>query len=128
MTQEKPEFLSILISRFVVEKKTEVSQVLMDGVYSEKSPLFLLRGQIWEQVVPPRILTELEFYSMIIWNCQKVNQSNSALKPLSRLHNVPKGAFVWDILIFQAFGTFMFTGESHGPCLNLKTLVNIEGI
>ena len=56
------EFLSILISRFVVEKKTQVSQVLMDGVYSEKSPLFLLRGQIWEQVVLPRIMTELEFY------------------------------------------------------------------
>ena len=48
--------------RFVVEKKTQVSQVLMDGVYSEKSPLFLLRGQIWEQVVLPRIMTELEFY------------------------------------------------------------------
>ena len=56
------EFLSILVSRFVVEKKTQVSQVLMDGVYSEKSPLFLLRGQIWEQVVRLRIMTELEFY------------------------------------------------------------------
>ena len=67
-------------------------------------------------------------YSMIIWNCQKVNQSNSALKPFPRLHNVPKVAFVWDILIFQAFGTFRFTGESHGAYLNLKTLVNIEGI
>ena len=46
----------------MVEKETQVSQVLMDGVYSEKSPLFLLRGQIWEQVVLPRIMTELEFY------------------------------------------------------------------
>ena len=46
----------------MVEKKTQVSEVLMDGVYSEKSPLFLLRGQIWEQVVLPRIMTELEFY------------------------------------------------------------------
>ena len=71
---------------------------------------------------------EIHYYSMIIWNCQKVNQSNSALKPLSRLHNVPKVAFVWDILIFQAFWTFRFTGESHGAYLNLKTLVNIEGI
>ena len=44
-------------------------------------------------------------YSMITWNCQKVNHSKSALKPLPRLHNVPKVAYVWDILIFQAFGT-----------------------
>ena len=68
------------------------------------------------------------FYSMIIWNCQKVNQSNSVLKPLSRLPNVPKVAYVWDILIFQTPVTFRFTGESHGAYLNLKMLVNIEGI
>ena len=67
-------------------------------------------------------------YSMIIWNCQKVNQSNSVLKPLPRLPNVPKVAYVWDILIFQTPVTFRFTGESHGAYLNLKTLVNIEGI
>ena len=42
----------------------------------------------------------LDFYSMIIWNGQKVNSSNSALKPLSRLPNVPKVTYVWDILIF----------------------------
>ena len=67
-------------------------------------------------------------YSMIICNCQKVNQSNSVLKPLPRLPNVPKVAYVWDILIFQTPVTFRFTGESHGAYLNLKMLVNIEGI
>ena len=63
-------------------------------------------------------------YSMIIWNCKKENHSNSALEPLLRLPNVPKVAYVWDILIFQAFGTIRFTGASCGAYLQLK---NIEG-
>ena len=50
-------------------------------------------------------LVNVRCYSMIIWNGQKVNQSNSVLKPLPRLPNVPKVAY-----------------------LNLKMLVNIEGI
>ena len=29
-------------------------------------------------------------HDMIIWNCQKVNSSNSALKPLPRNPDVPK--------------------------------------
>ena len=57
---------------------------------------------------------------MIIWNCQKVNSSNSALKPLQRLPNVPKVSYVWDILIFQAPVTFRFTEESHGDYLQLE--------
>ena len=60
---------------------------------------------------------------MIIWNCQKVNSSNSALKPVPRLPNVPKVAYVWDILIFQAPVTFRFTGESHGAYLQLEYIV-----
>jgi len=46
------------------------------------------------------ITNTFQVYSMIIWNCQNVNYSNSALKPLPRLPNVPKVAYVWDILIF----------------------------
>ena len=61
-------------------------------------------------------------YSMIIWNCQKVNHSNSALKPLPRLHNVPKVAYVWDILIFQAFGTSWSTGKFQVAYLWLETI------
>ena len=57
---------------------------------------------------------------MIIWNCQKVNSSDPALKPLPRLPNVPKVAYVWDILIFQAPLTFIFTGESPGAYLQLE--------
>ena len=60
------------------------------------------------------------YYSMIIWNCQKVNSSNSALKPLQRLPNVPKVLYVWEILIFQAPVTYKFTGESHGYYLQLE--------
>ena len=55
-----------------------------------------------------------------LWNCQKVNSSYSALKPLPRLPNVPKVAYLWDILIFQAPVTFRFTGESHGSFLQLE--------
>ena len=36
--------------------------VLEEGVYCERSPLFQLRGQIWEEVVQPRILEELDKY------------------------------------------------------------------
>ena len=61
-------------------------------------------------------------YSMITWNCQKVNHSNSALKPLPRLHNVPKVAFLWDIFIFQAFGTSWSTGKFQVAYLWLETI------
>ena len=61
-------------------------------------------------------------YSMITWNCQKVNHSKSALKPLPRLHNVPKVAYVWDILIFQAFGTSWSTGKFQVAYLWLETI------
>ena len=59
---------------------------------------------------------------MIIWNCQKVNHSNSAQKPLPRLHNVPKVAFLWDIFIFQAFGTSWSTGKFQVAYLWLETI------
>ena len=59
---------------------------------------------------------------MIIWNCQKVNSSNSALKPLPRLHNVPKVVYVWDILIFQAFGTSWSTEKFQVAYLWLETI------
>ena len=59
-------------------------------------------------------------YRMIIWNCQKVIFYNSAMKSLLRLPNVPKAAYVWDILIFQAPVTFRFTEESHGDYLQLE--------
>ena len=61
-------------------------------------------------------------YSMIIWNFQKVNSSNSALKPLLRLLNVPKVAYVWDILIIQAFGTSSSTGKYQWAYLWLETV------
>ena len=61
-------------------------------------------------------------YSMITWNCQKVNHSNSAQKPLPRLHNVPKVAFLWDIFIFQAFGTSWSTGKFQVAYLWLETI------
>ena len=59
---------------------------------------------------------------MIIWNCQKVNSSNSALKPLLRLPNVPKVAYVWDILIIQAFGTSSSNGKYQWAYLWLETV------
>ena len=57
---------------------------------------------------------------MIIWNCQKVNYSNSALKPILRLPNMPKVVYIWDIWIFQALGTIRFTGAPHGAYLQLE--------
>ena len=48
--------------RFVEEQRNLVSALLEEGVYYEGSPLFQLRGQIWEEVVQPRILEELEKY------------------------------------------------------------------
>ena len=57
---------------------------------------------------------------MIIWNSQKVNSFNSALKPLPKLPEVSKAAYVWDILIYQAPVTFRFSGNSHGAYLQLE--------
>ena len=55
--------VKVAIFRFVEEQKKPVSAVLEEGVYSaEKSPLFQLRGQIWEEVVQPRILEVLDKY------------------------------------------------------------------
>ena len=45
--------------RFVEDYKNPVSAVLEEGVFCEKSPMFQLRGQIWEEVFRPRILEEL---------------------------------------------------------------------
>ena len=39
---------NIAIFRFVEEHENPVSAVLEEGVYCEKSPLFQVRGQIWE--------------------------------------------------------------------------------
>ena len=61
-------------------------------------------------------------YSMIIWNCQKVIYSNSAPKPLPGLPNVSEVAYVWDILIFQAFGTSRSTGKYQDAYLWLETI------
>ena len=62
------------------------------------------------------------WYSMIIWNCQKVNYSNLALKHLPRPPSVPKVAYVWDILVFQAFGTSRSTGKYQDAYLWLETI------
>ena len=48
--------------RFVEEHKKPMLAVLEEGVYCEGSSLFQLRGQIWEEVVQPRILEELDKY------------------------------------------------------------------
>ena len=53
---------NIVIFRFVEEHENLVSIILEEGVFCEKSPLFQVRGQIWEEVVRPRILEELDKY------------------------------------------------------------------
>merc|ERR1712130_908339 len=42
------------------KEESAVQAVLEEGVCSEGSPFFQLRGQIWKQVVKPRIMQELE--------------------------------------------------------------------
>ena len=80
--------------------------------------------QIWQLWLPfyPRPNISDYKYSMIIWNCQKVIYSNSAPKPFPGLPNVPKVAYVWDILIFQAFGTSRSTGKYQDAYLWLETI------
>ena len=48
--------------RYIEERKTPVAEVLEEGVNSEASPLSWLRGQIWVEVVQPRIIEELEVF------------------------------------------------------------------
>ena len=52
------------------------------------------------------------YYSMIIWNWNKVNSYISALKPLPRVPNRSKWPWCWDILIFETSGT----STSFGKC------------
>ena len=41
---------------------------------------------------------------------------------------MPKAAYVWDILVFQAPVTFRSSGESHGPIRGLfATLKEFDG-
>ena len=103
-------------------------QSIMNQSQNHQSPWFHCQSK-WREVgqVPLCPLSHCRphhtcQYSMIIWNCQKVNYSNSALKPLPRLPKVPKVAYVWDILIFQAFGTIRFTGASHRAYLQLENI------
>ena len=51
--------ISSVIFRIVAESGKPVSAVLEEGVRSEESPLFQLRGQVWEEVVQPRVMEEL---------------------------------------------------------------------
>ena len=55
--------------------------------------------------------TLLGYYSMIIWNWNKVNSYISALKPLPRVPNRSKWPWCWDILIFETSGTSMSFGK-----------------
>ena len=52
------------------------------------------------------------WYSMIIWNWNKVNSYISALKPLPRVPKRSKWPWCWDILIFETSGT----STSFGKC------------
>ena len=54
--------ISSVIFRFVAEYRKPVSAVLEEGICCEESPLFQLRGQIWEEVVQPRVMEELNIY------------------------------------------------------------------
>ena len=54
----------------------------------------------------------LWWYSMTVWNWNKVNSHISALKPLSRVPNRSKWPWCWDILIFETSGT----STSFGKC------------
>ena len=70
------------------------------------SSIFLLVKRLMDS-----IQCEVEMIQYDHLELLKINYSNSALKPLPRLPNVPKVAYVWDILIFQAFGTSRSTGK-----------------
>ena len=50
--------------RFVSQHKSQTIAVFEEGVSCKSSPLFLLRGQIWEEVVLPAIIRYLDVY----WN------------------------------------------------------------
>ena len=50
------------MNRFLEEYEQKVAPVLEEGLYCENSPLYLLRGQVWQDVVLPVLIDELRYY------------------------------------------------------------------
>ena len=55
-----------MIFRYIMELRNPVLEVLEEGVFQDSNPFSWLRGQIWEEVVKPKIFEELDLY----WNKQ----------------------------------------------------------
>ena len=55
-----------IIFRYIMELRNPVIEVLEEGVFQNSNPFSWLRGQIWEEVVKPKIFEELDLY----WNKQ----------------------------------------------------------
>ena len=69
MTGRKSYFLLLFfineinnMNRFLEEYEQKVAPVLEEGLYCENSPLYLLRGQVWQDVVLPVLIDELRYY------------------------------------------------------------------
>ena len=52
----------IIIFRYIMELRNPVIEVLEEGVFQNSNPFSWLRGQIWEEVVKPKIFEELDLY------------------------------------------------------------------
>ena len=52
--------------------------------------IYISTQELYVKLLVSLLTTGRLFYSMIVWNCQKVNSYNSALKPLPRLPNSSK--------------------------------------
>ena len=48
--------------RYILELRNPVIEVLEEGVFQDSNPFSWLRGQIWEEVVKPKIFEELNLY------------------------------------------------------------------
>lgn len=46
--------------------KEKVAALLDEGVHCNNSPLFVLRGQVWQQVVRPLVIDELLSYWKVL--------------------------------------------------------------
>ena len=52
----------IKMFRYILELRNPVIEVLEEGVFQDSNPFSWLRGQIWEEVVKPKIFEELDLY------------------------------------------------------------------
>ena len=90
-----------IIFRYIIELRTPVLEVLEEGVFQNSNPFSWLRGQIWEEVVKPKIFEELDLY----WSKQaRLGRTVEDILRWGDLRLVPQPTCCWKLLFKVRWG------------------------